>query len=416
MYRYSYTFTVNYTVRIKEKHNENSKGGVNNMFHCPHCGSSIHEEEQFCVVCGKKLPKDIDLRLKETKQFNRWWFMPFGLIASIIFAMTLYFLILQAKHEQANHHYLLGSEHIEEMQYTDALAQFELAISYKPSFSQAKIAMSFLNIAKEVDEALLDLPQLIEDKQYNDAIEQIDTLEDELNDLQGQAVNEYLNILTNQRDNIDLAKIKDELENDPSINKLKILLWDAESIKNEDGIKVTEEIRTEIIDFTFSKASEQLNNNQFNDALLIVKDGLKYAEESTKLQSLKTTIDKEKSAFETAQQERIEQAVTIAEAEEQHNRNDAIQLDNVDIEYNDKGNVIVKGKVKSGATVPITSVFVEYELYIEGNDPFVTNRVFVFPDVLYPDEYGNFEFTHYDIDAKQENFLVNVNKITWYVD
>lgn len=386
------------------------------MFHCPHCGSNVHEEEQFCVICGKKLPLDLESRLNDSKKFNKWWFLPIGLAASICFVFITYFLILQAKHEQANHHYTLGAELMEEQKYDEALTQFELSKQYKPTFPHAQIAIDFLQTTVEIDEGLTHVSELIKDKQFKEALNYLDTFEEELNNLQGQAVNDYLNKLANQRDILEVEEIKEELANSPSIEKLKTLLWDAESIKSEEGIEITGEIRQEIVDYILSKASEQLNNNQFNDALFIVEDGLKYAEESTKLQSLKSTIEKEKNAFETAQQERIEQAITIAEEEEQHNRNDAIQVDTVDVKYNDQGNIIVKGKVKSAATVPISSVFVEYELYVEGDEPFITNRVFVFPDVLYPDETGNFEFTHYDIDTKHKDCLINVNKITWYVD
>lgn len=386
------------------------------MFHCPHCGSKIHEEEQFCVICGKKLPLDLESRLNDAKTFNKWWFLPIGVAASLSFLFITYFLILQAKYEQANHHYTLGAELMRDQKYDEALTQFERSKQYKPAFSQAQIAIDFLQTTTEIDEGLTQIPEYIEKKQFKEALEYLDAFEEDLDILQGQVVNDYLNKLTRQRDIVEVEKIKEELANSPSIEKLKILLWDAESIKTEEGIEITGEIRQEIIDYIFSTASEQLNNNQFNDALLIVEDGLKYAEKSTKLQSLQSTIEREKTAFETAQQERIEQAITIAEEEEQHNRNDAIELDSVDVEYNDQGNIIVKGKVKSAATVPISSVFVEYEIYTKGNDPIITNRVFVFPDVLYPDESGNFEFTHYDVNAKRKNYLINVNKITWYVD
>lgn len=386
------------------------------MFHCPHCGSSIHEEEHFCVICGKKLPLHMEERIKETRVFNKWWMMPIATIISIFLIITIYFFILQSKHEQAEHHYLLGKDFIEEKQFKDARKEFDVALSYYPSFNQAQIAVDFLKTAEDVEEKLKEIPLFIEDKEYTKALDQINTYEDAFGNLQGQVMNDYINKLNDERDIVELEKIKNELSDDPSIQKLKNFLWDAQSINTEEGIEIADEIQSEIIDYTFSKASEQLNNNQFNDALLLVEDGLKYAEDSTKLQSLKTTIDKEKSSFETAQQERIEQAITIAEEEKEYNQNDAIQLEEVDVLSNDQGNIIVKGKVKSAATVPLTSVFVEYELSTGEDEPFETNRVFVFPDVLYPDEYGQFEFTHYDIDKKEKDVSVNVNKITWYID
>lgn len=386
------------------------------MFHCPHCGSSIHKHEQFCVICGKKLPQDIEERVGKTRIFNKWWLMPIGVMLSVSFILAVHFFISEAKIEHAKQHYTLGAEFIEEQQFEDASIEFEKALSYHSSFTSASIAFDFLKNVEKMEKKLENIPELLAEKQFNEALEQIDQYENELSHLQGQAINDLIDMLSNKRNTVELEKIKTELVEQPSIERLKVLLWDAESIKNEEGIEVTEEIRTEIVDYTFSKASEQLNNNQFNDALLFVEDGLKYASESTKLQSLKTTIDKEKTAFETAQQERIEQAITIAEEEEEHNRNDAVELDKIDVKVTKQGNVVIKGRVKSGATVPITSVFVEYELYRKGEEPFTTNRVFVFPDVLYPDEYGQFEFTHYDVDTKEKDILMNVNKITWYID
>lgn len=386
------------------------------MFHCPHCGSSIHEHEHFCVICGNKLPQDIEERVGKNRIFNKWWLMPIGVTVSVLFMLTIYFFISDAKLEHAKQHYTLGAEFVEEQQFNDALDEFEMALTYHPTFSNASIAFDFLKDADKMEKDLENIPQLLEQQQFKEALEQIDTYESDLSHLQGQAINYFINKLSNTRDIVELEKIKSDLAEQPSVEQLKILLWDAESIKNEEAIEVMEEIRSQIVDYAFSKASEQLNNNQFNDALLFVEDGLKYASESTKLQSLKTTIDKEKTAFETAQLERIEQAITIAEEEEEHNRNDAIKLDEVDLEVTEQGNVVIKGKVKSAATVPITSVFVEYELYYNGEDPFTTNRVFVFPDVLYPDEYGQFEFTHYDVDTNDKDILMNVNKLTWYID
>lgn len=386
------------------------------MFHCPHCGSSIHEDEQFCVVCGKKLPLDIEDRMKQTKVFNKWWFLPIGIFTSILITVTILFFMSESNIEQAEHHYILGAAHIEEEEFSEALEQFELALDYHPYFTKAKIAFDFLTDAQQMDEELENFHYMLEDKQFNDALEKISMYENELRHLQGPAVNYYINRLASKRDVIEYEQINFELSEQPSIDRLKVLLWEAESINTTDGVALTEQIRSEIINYIFSTASEQLNNNQFNDALILVEDGLKYAAESPKLQSLKSTIDTEKIAFETAQQERIEQAITIAEQEEQYNRNDAIQLDNVTIEVLDSGNIVVEGHVKSAATVPITSVFVEYELNWQGEEPFTTNRVFVFPDVLYPDEHGQFEFTHYDVTLKEKPILINVNKITWYID
>src|SRR5690625_7311571 len=99
-------------------------------------------------------------------------------------------------------------------------------------------------------------------------------------------------------------------------------------------------IRDQIIDYTFSNANKKLNNKQFIDAQLLVEDGLKYASESEKLQSLRTTIDKEKTAFEIAEKQRIEKAVHMAEEDRELNELDAINLENVNLEREDRKSVV----------------------------------------------------------------------------
>src|SRR5699024_5797123 len=142
------------------------------------------------------------------------------------------------------------------------------------------------------------------------------------------------------------------LNSEPNIDDLKSLLWETEAINNDESMEIAESIRTKIVDFIFSKASEQLNNNQFSDAQILVEDGLKYVADSEKLLSLKTTIDKEKTAFETAQQERIEQAINMAAEEHEVNQSDAVKLNSVKLKKDDQEKLVVKGEVNSIATIP----------------------------------------------------------------
>src|SRR5699024_524709 len=153
-----------------------------------------------------------------------------------------------------------------------------------------------------------------------------------------------------------------------------------------------------------------LFRSQFNSAQTIVEDGLRYAPDSEKLQSLKASIEKDKSAFENTIKQRLEQAMNT-----EYNESDAVKLSFVDIEYNDQDQLVVKGEVKSIATVPINSIKVDYSILTKENNELVSNEVLVFPDTLEPEDTGQFEFTHYGID-KEKNLSIKINKITWYTD
>src|SRR5690625_366193 len=386
------------------------------MFHCPYCGLIVKEDESYCFSCGKELPNDLNTRSKTKKHFNRYWYLPiFSLLLCILSLMTFYF-ILQHMETTAKQLYNQGENYISEENYVEAKAAFNDALTYKENFQQADIALNFVDKVLDIEDDLKEAIKQQEDFQFKEALSIIDISERTLQNYHGTAVNNLIDQIIIQRNNIKIEQLKNLLEDQPNIDELKILLWESEAINNADAEEITVNIRNQIVDYTFSRASEQLNNKQFNDAQILVDDGLKYASNSEKLLSLKTTIEKEKNAFEMEQQERIEQAIHLAAEEQEKNKEDAVKLNSVKIDNDEQGNWIINGEVTSVATVPINSVLIEYSLLTNKDEEIVSNKVYVFPDKLYMNEDGKFEFTHYDIDKKHKKIKVKVNKITWYTD
>src|SRR5690625_303938 len=156
-----------------------------------------------------------------------------------------------------------------------------------------------LQIQREFDEAIVQLDA----ENLEDALTIVNDTDQLLKNFHGPAATPIVKQIDELRSNIKIEQINKLLADQPGIEDYKTLLWEAEAIKTSDAEELKELIRKEIIDYTFSKASEELNKKQFNNALNLVEDGLKYAVDSDKLQSLKTTIDKEKTAFETARSE-----------------------------------------------------------------------------------------------------------------
>lgn len=386
------------------------------MFYCPYCGTQLQVEESYCLTCGKEMTKQIKKRIKQDRTFNRYWLIP---IISFIFSIIIilsYYLIENNRVDQAKQLYDLGEEHLMEQAFDEAIYVFEEAIKYQPSFSQAKTTLDFtkkaLNIKVEID----GIQTLLNNGHYDKALALVDEHEKQLRHYQGEIVNKIVKSLTNKRDTISIAQIQNKLSQEHSIEDLKVILWEATAINNDDAQTIADNIRQEIADYSFSIASEKLNKHHFNDALFIVEDGLKYAPYSDKLLSLQQTIEKEKVAFETAQQERIEQALHIAEEEQDFNENKAVEIKEAHLSKDEQDRLVVSGEIKSQATVPIQSVFVEYKIVTEDGLVLETNRVFTYPERLYPKDVGSFEFTHYDIDGNRDDLSINIEKITWYID
>ncbi|HLR01962.1 MAG TPA: zinc ribbon domain-containing protein [Virgibacillus sp.] len=384
------------------------------MAHCPYCGINVKEDELFCVKCGKKLPEDMYNRTHGNKKFNRYWLLPIGVSIIFILSAGIYYFILQSMDVQARTLYEQGEEKALEGDFTEAEKLFQEAVDHKSNFPQAVTSRDFTQIAIQNETLFEQADEELDGGNFQKALNLIKNAENDLNNYNGTAVTTLIDKLTKKRTEINLTQLKDKLDQDPSIDEMKTLLWEADSINDDEAKQITDDIRDQIIDYTFSKANEKLSANQFSDAKKYVDDGLKYAPDSEKLQSLETTIDKEKVAFETEQQERIEQAITTAQEEQELNETDAIEVTSISVD-NDKGKATVKGEVKSVATIPINSISIDYALVTKDDDEVLTNDVYVFPDTLYPGEKGKFEFTHYDIEEKGK-IKTDVKKIKWYTE
>lgn len=384
--------------------------------HCPYCGSIIKVDETFCSVCGKALPNDINNRKLAKKSINKTWFIP--LIVLLTFAMIngLFYLFLQHKTTKAKDTFERAEASLLDASYKDAKKDFVQAIKLKENFYQADVSIQFLNKVETIKGQLDQSEKELERENFQEALELLNKSDLLLKNYEGTAVTQMIDNIDLERNEIKLAQLKNALKGEPNIDQLKVLLWDATSINTEESESLAASIRNQIVDYTFSKASEQLNQKQFNVAESLVEDGLKYVPDSDKLQSIKTTIDKEKATFETDQQERIEQAMNIAAEEQDQNENHAIKLQQVDVKKDKQGRYIVTGEVSSVATVPVSSILIEYTLKNEVGKNITTNKVFAYPEKLYPEEKGKFEFTHYDLNKSHKNLQIEVEKITWYTN
>lgn len=383
------------------------------MAHCPYCGTLVKEKEQFCVNCGKKLPEDLSSRSNREAGFHRWWLVPIGAVFIALIAIGFTYLTLEKRTAMATEQFNKGEKHALEGNYQKAKEAFSEAIDLKSNFTSAVQNKSFMNTAMNVDSQLAVALELLHQESYQESLKIITEVESTLKNYNGEIVNQLLDRIVTQRNNIKVEQLESKLANKPSIDDLKVLLWQAEAIQNDEARTIANDIRKRIVSFAFSTANESLKLKQYSEARAIVNDGLKYAPDSEKLRSLKTTIEKEEVAFEIEQQKRIEQAMIAAEEERERNKNDAVEVLSVTAEQDDYGDLVVKGKIKSVATVPIYSVSVSYELIDQDGNVVLDNEVFAYPDTLYPDEEGQFEFSHFDVS---DSLNVKVAKVKWFLN
>ncbi|QGH34356.1 zinc ribbon domain-containing protein [Gracilibacillus salitolerans] len=385
------------------------------MSFCPHCGGHVEAIETFCVSCGKRLPEDINQRTLPVKPSKKWWLLPIislilagGMIGSIFFVTNYQSEKALAFYEEATEMALIGD-------YEQAITLLEQALDYKENFPAAEEVIAFLNVATEVQHNFEQIDTLNEQSKFVESFNVIRESEDDLQKFNGDLTDQLLEQNIAMKNQTLLKQATYKLNNNPTTDELKALIWEIEDITHDKATELQEEVHQKLVSMTYQEATTLLEEFQFSQALRVIEDTLKAVESSEQLESLKTTVNKEKTAFESAQEQRIEQALSAFEEEQELNESHAIELIDIQVQK-EKDNWIITGQLKSVATVPIHSILVSYSVHDKDEDTLVENDVYVFPETLYPNEVGNFEFTHFDVDTDYERLTPKVEEITWYLD
>lgn len=399
--------TIFYTAYINKK--------VVLMKYCPQCGIKTYENEKFCVSCGAELPQDIEERKKVKKEFNKWWLVPIStLIFFLLFSIGFHFYLSHIN-KLAVSAYEEGIELALNGDFDQSKEKFVQSLNYKENFKASIISLDFLELAEEIDQNLQSVDELVENESYQQAMRLIKETETKLSQYDGEIVNQLLNKIMDKRNEVLIEQIETQLTETTNIEDIKIQLWRVESIQSEKAKQLADQMKEQIVNYSYNQANDALQENQFSLALSIANDGLRYVPESERLESLKTTIEKQKVAFETEQQQRIKQALTQYEIEQENNENNAIELIQMDL-IDSKNGITVLGELKSVATVPIYSVSIKYSIYNNEDELILENEAFLYPETLYPEETGKFEYFHNEIEYEADELNIHIEKISWYLE
>ena len=332
-------------------------------------------------------------------------------ILLILFGICIgYYYYLQGQTDQALASYEEAEAYLLDEEYQQALTSLNNALEQKENIPAAEELRDYTKLGIIIEENIET-----ENKDYQEALILINEGKKDLTNYSGEAVDQLREKLNHAQVNIQLEKVKAKLANEPSITALQTILWEAEGIQDPEAEEIATSIREQLIAYTATEANQHIQEKQFSLARSVVENGLRYAPNSEKLLSLKTTIEKEKTAFETAEEQRIEQAMSAVAEEQDRNENDAVELIDITLSTDDQNNIVVSGKLRSVATVPINTISVIYHILNEDGERIESNDTYVYPETLYPDEEGQFDYTHFDLDIKQVH-QVEIDTITWFLD
>jgi len=383
---------------------------VLSLGYCPKCGAKVYKEEIFCVNCGDRLPGDQDNRIPKNRWRVKYFTIPIILLIVIIGSSITIYTLFNIKVTDSEDLYIKAEEALLLTDYDSAKEHIEQAIDINPSFKQAEVLHQFTEFTVDTLNHLDGL-----DNEY-EKIQMILEAKNELSHYTGEAVEQFKDLLSTKQTTIQLNLLNEKLAQNPSTEELPALLWEADSIQDPEAYELVRLIREQLVTHATNEAYAYLEQKQFRLAANTVKTSLQYSPNDSRLASLLNSIEKEKEAFEVAQEARLEQAFSQYEVEQERNENDAIDDLAIHFEVDQNEQLVISGELTSVATIPIHAILVHYTLLDEEANEIASNDIFIYPETLYPGETGEFERTYVDPDIVELIDDINVTSVTWLLD
>jgi hypothetical protein len=405
--------------------------------YCHQCGEQLAENSHFCSQCGAKVqnqPKKtqkssnhdtslIDetaagIQMENIEKRNPTLrYIP---ILLPIFSLIIVSLILTS-------YYLQGIKTNEEVldlkksadeaalagNYGKAKEYLLEAKTKRPNFSVLEQDLNAINEAIQYEQTIHLISEQIKKTQFSQASKELASLKDKLNRQRGPLFTPFYQQIDERNIGITVGTVKQELADLNTVDQLASKLSILASMPKKEASAVKEEILNKIVQISIDEAEAELTSKQFSDAVNIIDKGLQYAINNDKLLSLKERVNQEKSAFELAEQQRIEQAMEAAAQEDLKNRTAAVEVSDFSVEVDEYGDLYLSGTVKNVATKDLTGITVYYTIYDENDEPIDTADASVYPYELSPGAVGSFEDTYYGV---YQNVSVEIDNITWYLN
>ncbi|TLS37289.1 hypothetical protein [Pseudalkalibacillus caeni] len=368
--------------------------------------------------CGNELTPAT--RQKQRKRQKLWVSIPVA--ASLLLGEGLggYYYYEKSLTEASVSSFKEGEQLAKQEKYEEAYKKFEKAQKDRSDFPAAESNQKLMQLAMDVQHQLDSANGERKQDAYTDALARLRKTDSTLKKYDGELVEDLQKKVRNARTTVMVAELKYDMNGKETIDELKPILLRAESLTVKEAAEIADQVRKQIVEVAYKEANGYLTENHFTNALATVAKGLEINKNSEKLKNLQTAIKKKQTAFEQAQQKRIEQAMVAAAKEKEKNQTDALKLEEVTTEVNEFNELVVKGKVQSVATVPIFSVSIKYTVLNEKKEP-TDNKgeIYVNPDTLYPDDQGTFDFMVLNLEAEKEklkNYTVKITDMTWYLE
>ena len=295
---------------------------------------------------------------------------------------------------------------------SEAYAKVDKALSLRPNNKTLQADKKILQDGETINSYISIVDNYIKNKNYIEAFNKLDKANDLIYNKQGTFYSLLNKIIENKRMAVTVIQIKNEMNNESSIDDLSYLLAKISNYTIEEAKDTAKELRNRISSVAYDTANEYLKNNNFTLALETINKGITYNPKDEKLLNFKEIILTEKSSFEKAEKNRIQQALTSAATEDKNNKTNAVEVASTSTDINKYGDFVIKGTIKNIATKPINSIQIYYNIFDSNNKNIGSGSTYVYPNYLDVGATGKFENTEYNM---LKGHHIKITNITWFL-
>ena len=416
--------------------------------YCHHCGKKRTDDAIYCSQCGRLLAAEeepaaaLDAEraevLSETaasietelagEQSNRpnaalrrsagsslWaWLVPVVLALVTAGSVFSYYIYETGINDrviklQAEAKALALAE-----KYAEAQALLKEAADARPGFAAVQKDAEITALVDELSRSVKAVGKLLEERKLTEAER---ALEQARKGLKGHTepvyamVKEQLGVYTEQ---LGVMKLTDELADLSTIDELESKLNVANHLDGEEAAALQEQIIARIVDISCKEAEALLMKKNYTDALTATDRALAFAKDNERLLSLVKRINQAQAEYEKTEQQRLEQAMQQAAAEDLKNQTAAVEVVHVESSLDEFGDLTITAELKNAATRPIYSITVKFIVYDAEGKEVGSGTAEAAPDYVEPGEKMSFTGTVYGVNV--ENTTVVVDHATWYLD
>ncbi|TDL82695.1 FxLYD domain-containing protein [Peribacillus frigoritolerans] len=378
---------------------------------CHYCGEKeIEKFSNYCPHCGKRLFMDDRERKHYRLSKRSLYILPaasLALVTGLLFAAyeleaakNEKVVTLQRKTEQA----ALAGE------YRKALHYAEQGIQIRNGYDVLKQEKELIIQMQGYQQDLEQIKKHIQNSNYEKASKKIDLLTRIISGHSSPLYSLLQSELSKADMNVTVGEIKEQINELNTIEQLAEKLKEITVLDAAEADIVKNQIKSKMVMIGSSNAEEDLSQKQFNSAIVTVDKALQYDGDNEKLLSLKDKIISEKTAFEQAEQKRIEKAVTAAK-EEKRLKEETVKVQETKVTVDEFGDAKTAGKIKNISKSAIHSITVQFTVSTKDGQEIERGKTNVYPNELKPGKEAEFEHITYGVN---EEVTFTIENISWY--